>query len=271
MRKRLIALIGLFLLLVASVPTTTHASAKVAGYILNGYNLQYDGLHAYVSTTIGPGGYQFQLYNKTGSPAQSFYTSQIRPKDSCIEADVLHTLNTSTGAVSHTFGVYNWCTGQWVVTYDIKNDATFRSKYAMMMTWNDTGVPFNDEVLEVRVVNYSTSPVQWAVYLYNQQTATYDLITVVTGGTAVQGYLTFESVGATMDAPNAYCPNFNYSHTFQIRGIQLRHGPGVWSTLTANDFTYIANTMHCLPTIWVRYYDPANPQKLRWSDNYINW
>lgn len=269
MRNRFLGMILLIVLLAAALVSPAHAASKTAGYWLDAAGNTSDGLHAYMSTTIG-GGTAFTLYNKTGLPAQKFYTGQMKPVNSCLEADISHTLNTSTGVTSHLLEVTDRCSSHYY-SADIKNNATWRSKYAQVLSFNDTGTAFNDEVVEIRIVRVSVSPEQWGAYLYNKTTAAYDQVLLATGSLPSDGWLTFEDIGATQDAPGAYCPNFNYAHTFQIRGIQQRYGAGTWVNITSSSFYYFADSMYCLPTIWIRYNDPSNPQKLRWSDNYITW
>ena len=261
MLKRAISIIALisFALSLAFIPNIANASTKSKGAVIIS-TATHDGIHAYVSTGVGTvNGNEFNLYAMNPDRYQVIFSSQVHPRNSCLQAEVYHERPTG-GSTSHFFQFYNWCAGNSIAyRVNLKTDTTFRSKYVRTFTWNDTGVAFNDETLEYRIILLDAASNTWGGYLYNYNTSTYDFI-VSNGGSAgtVDGFFDWGDGGGTQDSPNPYCPPLNPTFVQQIRGIQLRNS-GVWSNLQAWQIQfYWDDPMYCFNTVVL--YKKTTPQ-----------
>jgi hypothetical protein len=251
MKKRLIAFAGVMLLLLGvSIPSAFASPGSNRGYDLNGSG--YDGLHAIVSTMVGTGNPPAFTFNaKSPDVYQYFASSQIRPKNSCVSVDVAARRDVGSSTTTHKIYIGNWCTGgsaQGPYEYDITN-STFRSKYVRTNTFNDTGTAFQDEVMEFRVILLDAGTNKWGAYIYNNTTATYDLLSWISGSTGGfnDGWVDIGDGGYTQD-PTMYCPTLYPWGIMQIRAIQKRVS-GSWSNISSSDITgTIADSWPCLST-----------------------
>jgi len=246
MKRKVFSLFAIIMVLLL-VSTTAYAAPNTnRGYALNGSG--YDGLHAIVSTMVGTGNppaFAFSLKNP--DVLQKFASSQIRPKGSCVSAEVTHERLVGASVTTHKLIVGVWCNGtqSGTITSDI-TDSTFRSKYVRTNSYNDTGTSFQDEVIEMRVILTDAPTNTWAVYLYNFNTSAYGFLASKSGtALSTDGFVDIGDGGYTQD-PTMSCPTLYPWGIMQIRAIQKRVS-GSWSTIGSSDITgTIADSWPCL-------------------------
>lgn len=219
------------------------------GYELD--NTGYDGLRAVISTMVGTGSPPSFAFATKSPDVYQHFASQVHPKNSCIQVNVIQERIVGSGTTTHFIEVANWCSGAVSGTwyFDLTN-ATFRSSYVRTISYNDTGFAFQDEVIDVRIYQTNVGTNQWTMALYNYTTSTWDVKTT-SQGTAIQpgGYVDVGDGGYTQDATMS-CPTLYPWGIWEIRGIQKRTtATGVWANIVAGDITTnIANNWPCINT-----------------------
>jgi hypothetical protein len=251
MKRKILSVLGLFaatvMLLVSS--SVAHAAPNTnRGIHLDGTD--YDGLRAIVSTMVGTGSPPAFYFPAKSPDVLQMYTTQVHPRNSCFSASVWQVHQANSGTTSHTLQVSSFCgvgAQSGNTTYDL-TDATFRSKYVRTLSYNDTGVAFQDEVIDIRVVLTNAPTNRWSLYIYNFNTSTYDWLYWKEGTSGqVSGYVRIGDGGYTQD-PTMSCPTLYPWGIMQARGIQKRVA-GVWSLIGSGDITgTIADSWPCITT-----------------------
>lgn len=245
MYKKLVALFGIVMLVIALAPSNVFAATKWKGMQLNDNG---DGIHAYLSTgTHSNPANNFAFTAVSPDEEQNWYLQIIPPGQSCVSFIISHLKYAGSGTQYHQMAFQNDCTGGIIWNADLTN-ASNRSNYIRTFNWNDTGTAYNSDDVEVRIIN--TSGNCFSGYIYNFNTAVYDLKASACGSTGNSyGGAYFIDTGGTQDAPNAYCPGLAPSQVVHIRGIQYRYGVGNWSNITSGDISTLVNdTMYCFNT-----------------------
>lgn len=261
MYKRIVAVFGILMLMVAMLPVS-----NVLAYtpIFRGLyvNTSHEGLRALVSTGSAngsPPNFAFSAFSP--DTVDQVWQFRILPQASCINAgtEFERYPGASTGRV---FYVENTCTGNRLTQTSL-SDATFRSKYVRTNTWNDTGTAFQDETYDLRVFKISTVPV-WQVQIYNYNTSSYDFVINVTGaGTTTNGSIEFTDSGGTQQATGQYCPTLYAWSIVQMRGLQrYTYSSGTWTTLSSGDVSYYNDTAYCFTN---NVYKVTTPHPYQWK------
>lgn len=185
----------------------------------------------------------FTFYAMNPDRDQLYNLSLIPPGNSCI-AGITEVVRSSGSSNSHLVGFSDACTDTWLWSADLSN-ATVRSNYARTWTWNDTGTPFTDEIVQLRIIDNGSNC--FAGYIFNFNTSAWELKATRCGNSGFPlGYAYWENFGGTQESPNPQCFSMAGSYVWQIRGIQFRYGIGNWSTITANDINGIlSDSQYC--------------------------
>jgi hypothetical protein len=233
MQKRLLAVFGLLLLVfTVSIPSAQAAPGNVRGYELN--NSGYNGLRALMSAgTAGGSPPNFYFPAKSPDVNQEFI-QQLYPKNSPLKIELRHSHVAGSGTTQNRLYFLTLCDGT-TGYYDLA-DSTVRGAYVKQVSYNDTGMAFTDEVVDVRI--YNTSGSTWVAQIYNNILSTYQTIYTKSCSRTELGYVDILDNGYTQDATMA-CPTLYPWGILQIRGIQKLSG-GVWSLISAGDITYYA-------------------------------
>jgi len=258
-KLKLFALFGIFLLALSFIPIQ-NALAYTALYKGLYVNTSHDGLRAIVSTGSAngsPPNFAFTAFNP--DTVDQVWQFRVLPEASCISAGTEFE-RPAGSSTSRVFFVENTCTGNRLTQTSL-SDATFRSKYVNLYSFNDTGTAFQDEAYDLRILKINSVPV-WQVQLYNFTTSTYDFVINVTGaGTTTDGSIEFVDSGGTQQSTGKYCPTLYAYSILEMRGLQ-KHSGGVWSTLASGDISYYNDAEYCFTN---NTYKITNPQPYQWK------
>lgn len=264
MKKRLTILASVLLLLLMMVIPSAYAAPNTArGFNVN--NAGYDGVRAVLSTGVGTGSPPAFAFTAKSPDVFQYFAEQVHPKNGCMVVDVIQQKVANVAGTTHTLVLGNFCTGGTYnggpVSFDLTN-ATFRSTYVRTNTYNDTGTAYQDEVVDVRLVQTNAGTNEWSFYIYNATTAAWDFKTSISGTTTqAAGYIDIGDGGYTQDATMS-CPTLYPWGILEIRGIQLRKS-GVWNWMAAGDInSNIADSWPCLTTNNYQERTSANFYKL---------
>lgn len=259
MRKKLLAILGVIMLVVAFMPSS---SALAYGTKYKGLYVDpsHTGLRAIISTgssTGSPPRFSFSAL----SPDSHWQVWQyyLNPSYACVFAGT-EFLRAPGGSTTRNFFIYDNCSSTYKLQTSLEN-SSFRSAYVRLNTWNDTGTSFQDENYDMRIIQ--TSANWWTVYLYNYNTSTWDSQYAVWGSTTLDtGGAWFMDAGGTQQESGAYCPTLYARNIMQFRGMQYRNSGGTWITLGSGDIGYYNDAELCFTN---NTYKITTPQPYQWK------
>jgi len=166
----------------------------------------------------------------------------------CVETVTIHRWNFGT---EHAWGLWDQCNAHTWFVYK-KMDATWLNTYTRT---------FDGELrFFTQVVKLGTS---WQGYLYNFNSAAWELQGSVVGGTTPccwpGGWTMWESFGTASNG----CPD---SKSVRAAPVQIRFTSGVWQNLTPAYSSTLSNYNSCIPA---HYRFILNQANYDWQVNYF--